>query len=107
MSTHNSGAGHTPEAEDGVPVGWVLISADFSIRANDGRSNGFVMLRRDHPGLLAWFRLDEAGRDAVDLYVRGEGMNLRIAIADAASKAIAAGPVARATTDATRAGGER
>lgn len=81
---------------DGVPSGWVFVSADFSLQAHGRASKGQVMLQRDADNTRRWHSLPDAVTDASDgpaLFAQGYGATLAQAIAQAAGVAVAAGQV--------------
>ena len=87
---------NTVGIEDQVPKGWVLQSADFSLRNSTSKyvppnSPGSVSLMRDRDGRKWWLSLSEHLRDKVELYATGTGHTLDAALEDACSKARSSG----------------
>lgn len=75
------------------PLGWAFYSADFSIIASGGGKPGSVLLVRSPVDCARWGRMSDEQRDRVNLYIRGDGANLTLAMADAVDKALVADPV--------------
>lgn len=80
-----------PPPQHRKPDGWEVNTADFSLLASGRSKTGTVTLIRDEAGRAAWHALDEAGREAVALYISGEGASISEALVDAYGKAHAAG----------------
>lgn len=62
--------------ESRIPEGWVLNTLDASTQHsmfNKGPGHVRIQLTRTLEGKKWWHSLDEEGRDAVELYVNGQG----------------------------------
>ena len=73
-----------------APAGWHILQADFSLQACCKASTGRVTLVRDNAGRVAWHLLSEEQKNAVPLYVSGEGRTIFDALDDAAREAMIA-----------------
>lgn len=69
-----------------VPPGWRYYTSDFSIQGN-----GHVMLKRVDEDAEKWFKLSDAMRDTVCLYLTGRGKTVREAWNDVCTSAKAVG----------------
>lgn len=71
-----------------IPSGWAMSTADFSIIANGGTTQGSVSLIRTGADRRNWHAFADA--DVIPLYVIGRGANYEEALRDAISQLRAA-----------------
>jgi len=75
------------QAVGAVPEGWKLYMVDFSLHAAGMSKYGSAMLVRDADDSRRWQKsLSDEEKEAVALFVSGEGATLPEAIAEAAAK---------------------
>jgi hypothetical protein len=88
---------HSFTVEEMIPVGWVLISCDFSVKHTIHgipSEYGSVLLKRAPDQQRKWHALSDENKADVALYVSGSGKTFAEALADACQNARDEGTIA-------------